>query len=178
MKKQVDYKQEMSNNIFLKQQMKNNPSLAHNSNIFYGEQGTAADQKNQYQNNYANFFRGSTPTGSERGPANEDKRFQNIGTFGDAKKTDQIMHKKKPINTYNILSNQPVHFCDIEENRVKKLNHYDNYANNRDFKKYQRAFYGVDEPTCHPNDNFYKKRMPEGFMTTAMYYGDSHRMEL
>jgi hypothetical protein len=143
--------QERDRNIFVKEKARVNPAFNHHKNLFFNEGGSPSkkDQKDQFVNNYNEFYRGSTPTGI----ANLDNPDpMNI------RKSYDIVNKKKDIYAYNILTNKKDYLYSIDQNRLDNTNfgnHYQKWANNMDFKKAQQAFYGAEND--YPKADFTKR---------------------
>ena len=118
--------QERDRNIFVKEKARVNPAFNHHKNLFFNEGGSPSkkDQKDQFVNNYNEFYRGSTPTGN-RNLDNPDP--MNI------RKSYDIVNKKKDIYAYNILSNKKNYLYSVDQNRLDNANfgnHYQKWANN------------------------------------------------
>lgn len=125
---------------FVREQVKVNPSFNHNKNLFFdgaGDKATTKDNKDQFINNYNEFYRGNTPTGNPR----LDKVNQ-----ADIRRSYNMANKNRDVQRFDILSNQKNYTYSIDKNRLKNKDfgkHYENFANNPDFKKSAYVFYGV-----------------------------------
>jgi len=117
-----------------------NPSFNHNKNLFFdgaSEKPNTKDNKDQFINNYNEFYRGSTPTGNPR--------LDNVDQ-ADIRRSYNMANKNRDIYRFDILSNKKNYLYSVDQERIKNKDfgkHYEKWANNPEFKKAAYVFYGV-----------------------------------
>lgn len=77
---------------------------------------------------------------------------------GKKTKAPAVKAKKKDVYLYNFIEHRPKYVYTTDEYRLaRKKNHYDEHANNPNFKKATQNFYAVEEDFPRPD---YNKRGP------------------